>query len=260
MNYGGFSFDEFYYRFKTGKTQVTIGRFQKSMPVLTNAKRSIFRFQSNVNFIHWSDGLYIKHGMKNGWFSEFVGEYQPKDHLTYSYRGDLDFQNNDHNMTAYFGVENQDRDQFNIIQKGFAIFAAPGAYQKNGDYTTYFAFTSRLAYDLPKPDLLKGGSFRVGAEFGQNLSAAFNEGTSVAISAGVNKVAAKHEFMAELARTDAQWLTATVFAPNADELELRYRYFISKKLNVDVRYRIREPRDDGKPTAYSTFLRTTYSF
>ena len=66
--------------------------------------------------------------------------------------------------------------------------------------------------------------------------------------------------MVEFAKTDSQWLTANVYAPNADEFEIRYRYFISSDLNVDFRYRIRDFRPDFAPTNYGFFARATYSF
>ena len=108
--------------------------------------------------------------------------------------------------------------------------------------------------------MLNGASIRIGAEFGQNLNTKFENGTSMVASIGVNNVADKHEFMIEFAKNDSQWLTATVFGPNSDEVELRYRFFFSQSLNFDIRYRIRESRTDAIPTAYSTFIRATYSF
>lgn len=260
LNFGSLSFDQFFYQFKNENLTLKIGRFQESIPVSTNAGRSQLRFQSNVTFIHWSDGLYLKKNVSDDWYGEVIAEYQPRNRTTYPYRGALNFGNNPNNFTGYFGVENNTRDDLNIIQKGFGIFVASDAYLKPDGYSTYLAFTSRLALDFPKEELLNGGSFRIGAEIGQNLNSDFKDGTSMVASVGVNNVAEKHEFMIEFAKTDSQWLTATVFGPNSDEVELRYRYFYSKNLNFDFRYRIREARNNTIPTAYSTFLRTTYSF
>ena len=260
LNYNSFSFDEFYYQYQMEGTLLKLGRFQQSIPVLTNAKRSHFRFQSNANFIHWSDGLYLKHWVNDEWFGEAVVEYQPKDHLTYSYQGPLNFNQHDHNVTTYVGLENRTRDANNIIQKGFGLFVAPQAYLYDGSFKTYAAIMSRLVYDLPARDLLSGGSFRIGAEIGQNITSSFNEGTSMVLSAGINNVSEKHELMVEFAKTDAEWLTATAYGVNSDEIEIRYRYFISRSLNPDFRYRIRNSRISGQPTMFSTFLRATYSF
>lgn len=260
LDFGSVSFDEFYYRFKNDTYDVKIGRFQHTIGVRSNAGRSLMRFQSNLVSIHWSDGIYAKRNLKNDWYGEFIGEYQPKNHITYPYQGNLDFANSDHNMTAYLAIENRARDKYNIIQKGFGLFFAPNAYNKNGDYTIYPALTSRIAIDIPQKNLLKGGSFRIAGELGQNLNTSFDQGTMAIISVGVNGVASKHEFMAEFVKTDTQWLLANVFARNGDEVELRYRFFVSSKLNFDGRYRIRAPRTSGAPYAYSTFLRATYSF
>tara|TARA_R110000868_G_scaffold383578_7_gene650664 strand:+ start:16604 stop:16960 length:357 start_codon:yes stop_codon:yes gene_type:complete len=116
----------------------------------------------------------------------------------------------------------------NIIQKGFGVFIAPESYLKPSGYTSYLAFTSRIALDLPKKDMLNGGSLRIGAELGQNLTTSFSNGTSMITSIGVNNVAEKHEFMIEFAKNDSQWLTANVYSPNADEVELRYRFLFHK--------------------------------
>lgn len=260
LNYGSISFDQFYYQYQNESISLKIGRFQESLPVHTNAGRSHLRFQSNVNFIHWSDGIYFKKNINEDWYSEVIAEYQPRNRTTYLYRGALNFKNNPNNFTGYFGVENNNRDDLNIIQKGFGFFIAPDSYLKPDGYATYVAFSSRIALDFSSKDLLHGGSFRIGGELGQNLNTTFENGTNMVASIGVNNVADKHEFMIEFARNDSQWLTATVFAPNSDEIELRYRFFFSQNLNFDIRYRIRENRTDTNPTAYSTFLRATYSF
>ncbi|MEQ8523281.1 hypothetical protein [Gracilimonas sp.] len=260
LNTGSISFDEFYYQFKNEKTQVKAGRFQHTPKVLSNAGRSHMRFMSNNINIHWIDGIYVKRSLNEDWYGEVIGEYQPRNHTSYSYRGPLNFGNNEHNVASYLGLENRTRDDNNFIQKGFGLFVAPNAYLKPSGYSTYFAVMSHLVYDLPKPDALNGGSFRVAAELGQNLNAAFEDGTSAVLSLGINNFADKHQFMVEFARTDSDWLTPNVYAPNADELEIRYRYFISDDLNIDFRYRIRESRSDFVDTNYNFFARATYSF
>ncbi|MDR9415251.1 MAG: hypothetical protein RI564_03125, partial [Gracilimonas sp.] len=58
----------------------------------------------------------------------------------------------------------------------------------------------------------------------------------------------------------SEWQTANVYAPNADEMEIRYRYFITNDLNIDFRYRIRDFRADLVDTNYNFFARATYSF
>jgi len=260
LDYGSVSFDEFFYRYKDSSTEIRVGRFQETVEVMSNAKRSQFRFQSNVNFIHWSDGLYIKQNLNQEWFLESITEYQPRGHTTYPYRSPLNFENNPDNFTFYNAIENRTRDRFNIIQKGIGLFYVPDAYLKPGGFTDYTALTSRIVFDFPAGDALSGGSVRFAGEYGQNLNAEFADGSSFVASAGVNNVAGRHEFMVEFAATDSEWLTATVFAPDADEVEFRYRIFVNKAFNLDFRYRIRDFRTEGIPTAYSTFLRATYSF
>lgn len=259
LAYGSLSFDEFYYQYQNEDFLLKAGRFQKSLNVLTNAKRSHLRFQSNANFVHWSDGIYLKKLVSDEWFGEAIVEYQNRDAISYPYKANLIFGNDEHNLNYYLGVENQTRDKNNIIQKGFGVLIAPKSYIKPSGYSTYFAVSSRIAVDIPKQDLLKGGSFRIGGELGQNLNTNLKDGTSAVASIGINNFADKHEFMIEFAKTDAQWLTSTPYGVNSDEIELRYRYFISDKLNTEIRYRIREPRSDFIDTQYSTFLRLTYS-
>tara|TARA_R110001599_G_scaffold69410_3_gene195398 strand:- start:172772 stop:173845 length:1074 start_codon:yes stop_codon:yes gene_type:complete len=260
LAYGSVSFDEFYYQFKNSDFQVKFGRFQHSVNVLSNAKRSHLKFQSNANFVHWTDGLYIKKSVTDDWYGEMVLEYQNRGNLTHPYSIPLNFQNNEHNVIGYFGVENRTRDEKNIIQKGFGLFIAPDAYFKPDGYTTYIVLDSRIAIDIPKKELLKGGSFRIVGELGQNLNTSFSDGTSAVASFGINNFAEKHEFMVELAMNDSQWLTGTAYARNTDDIEFRYKYIFSDKLNFDMRYRIRDSRNDFNPIFYSTFFRLTYSF
>ncbi len=258
LDYGSVSFDEFYYQYEDDWGFLRVGRFQGSIPVYSNARRSHLRFHSNVNFIHWSDGLYLKRYVNEEWFTQAIVEYQPKGYTTFPYRNNFNFGDNDHNITSYLGLENTTRDDLNFIQKGFGILYSPGTYLKPSGYSDYLAFSARAAVDVPS-EPLNGGSWRFAGEIGQNLNTDPENGTSLVVSAGVNKVADKHEFMVEFAKTGSQWLTAPVYGPDSDEVEFRYRYFISPKLNFDARYRIRDPRPDGIPTVYSTFLRLTYS-
>lgn len=260
LAFGSISFDEFFYQFQKDDILLKAGRFQKTISVMSNAKRSQLRFQSNANFVHWSDGLYVKKGLNENWFGEAIVEYQNRDAVSYPYQANLTFGNTEHNLNYYLGVENLTRDQNNIIQKGFGILIAPNAYLKPDGYSTYAAVSSRIALDFPAEDALKGGSIRVAGELGQNLNTDFKNGTSAIASIGINNYAEKHEFMIELASTDSQWLTATSYGTNSDEIEFRYRFFYDANLNFDIRYRIRESRSDFLPTIYSTFLRATYSF
>lgn len=259
LNLGSISFDEFYYRYKKDGLDVKLGRFQHTIAVLSNAKRSLIRFQSANVSIHWSDGIYAKKNLQNGWYGEFIGEYQPRNHTTYPYQETLDFGRNEHNITSYLALENRERDSNNIIQKGAGFFIAPNAYKKNGGYATYIAFTSRIVFDFPQPDVLHGGSVRIAGEFGQNLSSKLEDGTIAVASVGVNKFADKHDLMVELASTDAQWLLANAYAQGGEEIEVRYKYFISNTLAFDTRYRIRH-FGDGTPNNHGAFFRLTYSF
>ncbi|MEO1021413.1 MAG: hypothetical protein AAFW89_02625 [Bacteroidota bacterium] len=259
---GSATFDEFYYRYNTARSDLKIGRFQKNFELATNSTRTILRFMSNAIFVHWTDGILYTRNMKNGWKGEAMLEYQHQDHITYSYKSDLSFQNQVHNVVLYGFLSENGRDSRNIIQKRVGVIAAPNAYLVNGEFRNYVALNSSLVYDLPMRDQLAGGSFRVGAELGQNVATNLVDGNIMVISGGVNNVANRHQFMIEFARTGAGWLTPTHLRNDADEVELRYRVFFTKQFNFDMRYRIRRMRDSSldQTLAYSTFLRMTYSF
>lgn len=259
LNFGSVSFDEFYYRYKKDDLDIKVGRFQHTIAVLSNAKRSLMRFQSANVGIEFSDGIYAKKNLSDGWYTEFIGEYQPRNHTTYAYQGNLDFGNSDHNITSYLALENRERDANNIIQKGAGIFIAPNAYRKNREYSSYIAFTSRIALDFPQPDMLNGGSIRVAGELGQNLNTSFEDGTIAIASIGVNRFANKHDLMVELASTDTQWLLANAYARGGEEIEFRYKFFFSDNLNFDTRYRIRH-FGSGAPNVHGAFFRLNYSF
>lgn len=260
LDFGGLSFDTFNYQYSGKGTVVRVGRFQHNVDILSVSGRSNFRLQSILSSISWTDGVYLKQDLVQGWYTEAVAEYQHRDYLTYAYKDGLNFGNNTHNVAGFFNLENRQRDRFNFIQKGFSIFYAPNAFNFAGGYRDYVAVMSRIAYDLPRPGLLKGGSFRLTAEAGQNVNVGFNEGSNATISMGINNFAGKHRFLTELARSDAQWLTPSVYAPSSDEIEFRYAYDVSRNLNLCMRYRIRDFRASGVPNAYSTFFNATINF
>ncbi len=140
------------------------------------------------------------------------------------------------------------------------MFYAPSAYAKPDGYTYYAAILSQLAYDLPAKEVLNGGSFRIGAEIGQNLNAEVTDGNIMNINFGVNNFADKHELMIEFTKVGSEWLTANVYGRNVDEMEIRYRFFINSKMFVDFRYRIRDSRNDLIDTNYNFFGRFNYKF
>ncbi|MCG8373497.1 MAG: hypothetical protein MI700_08200, partial [Balneolales bacterium] len=267
LAFGSITFDEFFYKYVDEKSELRVGRFQKSLNTLTNAKRSHSRYHSNSNNVHWTDGIFYKRYIADsGWYGEGIIEYQPKDHPSFQYADtddfmDLDFSRNDHNFTFYTGVETRERDKNNVIQKGFGIMYIPSIYEKPSGYADYVAIMSRITLDFPQRELLNGGSFRVAGELGQNVNTSFEDGTSMVASVGINNFAEKHEIMIEFTKTDSEWLIArNIYRPDADEMEIRYRFFFSEKWAFDARYRIRDFRTDGEVNSYSTFLRATYAF
>ncbi len=259
INPGTISFDELYYQFKNETTTLRLGRFQQNLNVLSNSGRNSIRFQSNVIFIHWTDGLYLKQQLNDEWYGQVIAEYQPRNATTFPYKGGLDFGNNEHNFTAFAGVENTTRDKFNIIQKGIGLFVAPNTYFYDGEYKSYIAFISRIAFDFPQKEALDGGSIRISGEFSQNLISEFSDGTNAILTAGINRFASKHDLMIEFSRTDPEWLIATTYAPSNDEMELRYRFYASNKIWLDARYRVRVKDNPAIPYRYSTFLRLNYT-
>lgn len=261
LNRGSISFDELYYLYDNGDIKVQAGRFQHVLKARTNAGRSIARFTSNLMNIHWFDGVNVVKRMNNGWNSQVMIEYQNRGNTSYNYAPFLNFGNNEHNVAGYFGVENRDRDDFNIIQKRIGLFLAPDAFSSPDGYRTYAGLITQIAFDVPQEDLLSGGSFRIHGEFGQNLTATeFADGIVAVASVGVNNVADQHQFMIEFAKTGSQWGMANVFAPNGDEVELRYRFFATDRLWFDTRYRVRSPRVDGIPNIHGFFLRANFSY
>lgn len=260
LNLGTLSFDEFYYRYKKEDIDIKVGRFVHSISVHSNAKRSLIRFQGPHIFVNWTDGIYVRKNINNEWFGEFIGEYQNRNNVTYPYQRNLDFANSEHNLTTYFGVENTERDNSNIIQKGFGLFVAPNAYNKSGDYSTYTALTSKIVLDFPMNEALKGGSLRFAGELGQNVNTIFSDGTIAIASVGVNRFANKHDFMIELSSTDTQWLLASAYASGANEIEIRYKFYISKSWNFDTRYRVRDFSARNLPMTHDAFFRLNYLF
>lgn len=254
-----FSFDEFYYKYQDEKQQLKLGRFQKSFSLPTATGNSITRYQSSSTSVHWSDGLFYQRALKEGWYSEAVLEYQKRGELTFSYKPPLNFGKNEHNFMGFLGVTNKQRDQYNIIEKGFALMWAPDAFFHNGEYTSYLSISSSIVFDFPKKELLNDGSFRVTGELGQNLTTKFSDGSVLSTSFGVYDVDNRHTLMVEFSRNDRDWLTAP-YPTNSDVFELRYSLSITSKLKMDARYQIRSSRNTGVDNNYSSFIRATYVF
>jgi hypothetical protein len=264
LSLGQMSFDEFYYQYKIDRFLLKAGRFQHRNKVYSNAGRSIDRFQSNNVNVHWSDGMYVKKGLTSLWYSEAIFELIEEGQLAYPYDPPLTFGGNEITPGLYLGLSNDERDALNFIQKSFGIQYFYNAYfdgfnnNGNEEYTEYLAFTSRGVTDYDGGELLKGGSWRFAGEIGYNIQGPVDEGTIFNASVGVNSFAKKHNLMIEFTKVGDEWISANVYGPNTDEMEIRYIFKYNSKIKIESRLRVRDFRNDG--TAYSTFIRGTYKF
>lgn len=264
LSLGQMSFDEFYYQYKTDGFLLKAGRFQHRNKVYSNAGRSIDRFQSNNVNVHWSDGMYMKKDLTSLWYGEAIFELIEEGQLAYPYDPPLTFGGNEITPGLYLGLSNDERDSFNFIQKSFGIQYFHNAYfdglSNNGseEYVSYLAFTTRAVTDYEGGELLKGGSWRIAGEIGYNSQGPFDEGTIFNASVGMNSFATKHNLMVEFTKVGDEWISANVYGPNTDEMEIRYIYQLNSRIKIESRLRVRDFRNDS--IVYGTFLRGTYKF
>lgn len=275
---GDSTLDEIYIRntYSNGAA-VTFGRMQTKLELEGVAKKSLDRNDSPNTDINWTDGLYVKYPLKEGWKLHAIMQYNPSSGPTELRRSPLDFNDSGSRISYFAAFEKKSKTDF-WAQRGIDLTYLPSALQKDGTaggrIEDYWALVGRAAARWP---LGQGGeALMLGGELGVASKAPTNAAVGLPGSGDAGKTAfqltfnwlnfvPRHSVGLVVGRADAGWLLSPDFRDNTDLLEIRYKWALAKKHSVEGRLRQREDsklkigalkkREDT-----DLYLRYTYKF
>jgi len=275
---GDSTLDEIYLnnKFSNG-VSLTVGRMQTKLELDGVAKKSLDRNDSPNTDINWTDGLYLKYPVKDGWKLHAIMQYNPASGSTELRRSPLNFSDSDSRISYFAALEKKSKTGL-WAQRGIDITYLPAALQKDGSAAgrieDYWAVVGRVAVRWP---LGKSGSaFMLGGEagFASEAPTKAAAGLPGAGDAGKNafqvtfnwlNFVPKHSVGLVLGQADAGWLLSPDFRNNTDLAELRYKWVVAKKQKFEARIRRREDSElktgaIKKREDVDLYLRYTYKF
>ncbi|NOY67432.1 MAG: hypothetical protein GXP13_08485 [Gammaproteobacteria bacterium] len=274
---GDSTFDEMYLKQKIGnKGTLTFGRMQTKIELDGVAKKSLDTNDSPNSDIAWTDGLYLKYPIYDGWKLHALMQYNAPSGSGKLRRKPLNFSDSDSRISYFGAIEKKSKTGL-WAQRGIDVTYLPAALQKDGNAAgrieDYWAVVGRAAARWP---LSSGSAFMLGGELGfaSNTQTKAAAGLPGAGDAGNNayqvtfnwiNFVPKHSVGLVLAKADAGWLLSPDFRDNTDLTEIRYKWITAKNQKFEARLRRRvdsvmktgaiKERED-----VDIYLRYTYKF
>lgn len=275
---GDSTLDEIYIKntYRNGAS-VTFGRMQTKMELEGVAKKSLDRNNSPNTDISWTDGLYVKYPLADGWKLHAIMQYNPSSGATEPRRSRLNFSDSASRLSYFSAIEKKSKTHF-WAQRGLDVTYLPSALQQDGTSSgriaDYWAVVGRAVARLPLGQsgeaLMLGGELGVASKAPSNAAVGLpgnGDAGRTAYQVAFNWVnfAPKHSVGLVMGRADAGWLLSPDYRDNTDLLEIRYKWIPSKKHKWEARLRQREDsklktgalkkREDT-----DLYLRYTYKF
>lgn len=261
---GDSTLDEIYVEHRPNNAwQVRVGRFQSKAELDGVAKKSLDRNDSTNTDITWTDGVQVKHEAANGWSTTAIAQYNDNEGATQVRYAPLNFRENGSRLSYFVGFENT-QNSGPFVQRALDITWLPDALHSSGvgagSVKDYWGVVGRLAAQWPMGGSMK---FMLAGEAGyapntpnrsvvQTGTSGDADGLAAQISFNFIDIIPRHSAGLVLGRAGDGWLLSPDFGPNANLVEVRYKWAIDKKQAIEARVRNRE---DIKQLAGSAFKR-----
>jgi len=249
---GDSTLDEIYVEYRPDTAwQVRLGRFQSKAELEGVAKKSLDRNDSPNTDITWTDGVQVKHMSASGWATTAIAQYNDSEGATQVRRAPLDFRDDGSRVSYFVGLENKQKSG-SIVQRAVDVTWLPDALHSDGvgagQVDDYWGLVGRLAGQWPMRGSTK---FMLAGEVGyapntpqRSVVGTGTSGDADGLAAQITfnfiDIVPKHSAGLVFGRAGDGWLLSPDFGPNANLVELRYKWAIDKKQTLEARARNRE--------------------
>ncbi len=249
---GDSTLDEMYVEYRPDdRWQLRLGRFQSKAELEGVAKKSLDRNDSPNTDITWTDGVQVKHKSASGWVATAIAQYNDSDGATQVRHAPLDFSDDGSRLSYFAGLENTQKAGA-LVQRAVDITWLPEALHSKGvgagTVEDYWGLVGRLAGQWPMSGSMK---FMLAGEAGyapntprrsvvRTGTSGDADGLAAQITFNFIDIVPRHSAGLVLGRAGDGWLLSPDFGPNANLVELRYKWAVDKKQAVEARVRNRE--------------------
>ena len=249
---GDSTLDEIYVEYRPDPAwQVRFGRFQSKAELDGVAKKSLDRNDSPNTDITWTDGVQVKHTSARGWVTTAIAQYNDSEGATQVRHAPLDFSDDGSRASYFVGLENTQKVGA-LVQRAVDITWLPDALHSGGvgvgPVDDYWGLVGRLAGQWPMRASMK---FMLAGEVGyapntpqrsvvRTGTSGDADGLAAQITFNFIDIVPRHSAGLVFGRAGDGWLLSPDFGPNANLVELRYKWAIDKKQTLEARARNRE--------------------
>ena len=249
---GDSTLDELYVEYRPDTAwQVRLGRFQSKAELDGVAKKSLDRNDSPNTDITWTDGVQVKHTSVSSWVTTAIAQYNDSEGATQVRHAPLDFRDDGSRVSYFVGLENTQKTG-PIVQRAVDVTWLPDALHSDGvgvgPVDDYWGLVGRLAGQWPMNASTK---FMLAGEVGyapntpqrsvvRTGTSGDADGLAAQITFNFIDIIPKHSAGLVFGRAGDGWLLSPDFGPNANLVELRYKWAIDKKQTLEARARNRE--------------------
>jgi len=249
---GDSTLDEIYVEYRPDTAwQVRLGRFQSKAELEGVARKSLDRNDSPNTDITWTDGVQVKHLSASGWITTAIAQYNDSEGATQVRRTPLDFRDDGSRVSYFVGLENKQKSG-PIVQRAVDVTWLPDALHSDGvgagPVDDYWGLVGRLAGQWPMRGSTK---FMLAGEVGyapntpqrsvvRTGTSGDTDGFAAQITFNFIDIVPKHSAGLVFGRAGDGWLLSPDFGPNANLVELRYKWAVDKKQTLEARVRNRE--------------------
>ncbi|TVQ68223.1 MAG: hypothetical protein EA363_11535 [Balneolaceae bacterium] len=250
---GTVTFDEFALSWKLRPgLSVVAGRFQARFGLTGLIPKGFDRYYSSNLGIAHTDGLWIRWDVHPRWRLHLVGNHNGSRGSTHAARTPLAFDETGTRVGGLAVMEHRDQEGL-WVQREVSVSVLPQSFERGGATRTYAAATGRLIMRLPWQCRLFeywiGGEAgyvplaptpaSAGMEVGENRTLIGPSAVAWQVAAYANGLSGRHRIGVLYGQAEPQWLVSNSFRPNNTLSEVRYRFTVSRRLNVEARYRFR---------------------
>jgi hypothetical protein len=255
LQLGESTFDEMYLNLRAfGLWTIRLGRMQTKFELAGIPRKSLWRNDSPSSDITWTDGIYVSGYLYNEWQIHLIAQHNSRNGGTTVLRPPLTFTDSA-SRVGFAGAVNRTSRSGRIAQQELSVTFIPSSLRVMGGQTDdYFAFAaqSALRFDtgFAGAHLLLAGEVGYApntqseqiAGIGQSGSVGV-EGLAFQISLNLMNAYRNHNLGVLFGDIGAGWLISPDFRENNREVEVRYLWQISPKLNTEHRIRVRTDRE-----------------
>jgi hypothetical protein len=278
LQLGESTFDEIYLSLRPAEGwAIRLGRMQTKFELVGVPRKSLWRNDSPSTDVTWTDGVHVSRMFQNGWQVHLIAQYNSEKGGSTVFRSPLTFTEDASRIGVAAAVNRTERSGL-FAQRELSITYLPSSLRVTGNQTEdpedYLAVAAQTGIRFDAG--VAGAQILLAGEVGYALNTQSEQlarigeseservdGLALQISFNVMNAYRNHNLGILYGDIGAGWLLSPDLRENNREVEVRYRWRITEKLNTEHRVRVRTDREkpvsaDQKRKDVDLYFRFTF--